>query len=296
MKMKHVLILALVAIGGSLQAQNFYDYFQKGDSLLSMEKNEAALAAYEQAFEQREGGHPLFYLNPAVAAAQTGKKEQAYAYLRKAIEKGLDDPETLKKQPGLMPLYSTKEWMEILNELQSKQEDKYEELKAQLEYLLVKDQMVRDLAATANEDKLGKEGMEAFNELYALQDSLNQLEVKRILADYGWPGISQVGEQANKAVWVIVTHGPLAMQEMVLPVLQKSVKAEESKPEHLAMLEDMILVQKEEKQKYGTYLIVDPATGSKSLYPVDDREAVETRRAELGLDPLSQYLEQNGVK
>lgn len=296
MKIKHILIITLVAAAANLQAQSFYDYFQQGDSLLSMENNEAALQAYQQAFEQREGTHPLFYINPAVAAAQTDNKKQAYAYLRKAIEKGLDDPETIKKRPGLMPLFSTKEWMEILNELQKAQESKYGALSAQLEYLAVKDKMIRDVAAVVNNKKLGEEGLQAFEELHLLQDSLNQLEAKRLLADHGWPGINQVGEKANEALFIIVKHGPLDMQEMSLLPLQKSVEAGESKAEYQAILEDLIRVQKGEKQKYGTYLNVDSQTGQKSLYPVDDKEQVETRRAELGLEPLADYLLKMGVK
>ena len=296
MKMRYILIFALVAAGGSLQAQSFYDYFQKGDSLLSMENNEAALENYRQAFEMQEGSHPLFYVNPAIAAAQTGDKEQAYAYLRKAIGKGLDDPETIKKRRGLMPLFGTKEWMEILNELQNAQDDKYAGLQAQLEYLAVKDKMIRDVAGIVNNKKLGEDGLKAFNDLYALQDSLNQLEAKRILADHGWPGVSQVGEKANEALFSIVRRGSLEMKEMCLPPLQKSVEAGESKAEYQAILEDLILVQKGEKQKYGTYLNVDSNTGKKSLYPVDDKAEVETRRAELGLDPLTDYLQKMGVE
>lgn len=296
MKMRYILIFVLAAAGGSLQAQSFYEYFQKGDSLLSMENNEAALETYQQAFEMQEGSHPLFYVNPAIAAAQTGDKEQAYAYLRQAIEKGLDDPETIKKRRGLMPLFGTKEWMEILNELQNAQDDKYAELQAQLEYLAVKDKMIRDVAGIVNNKKLGKDGLRAFNELHALQDSLNQLEAKRILADYGWPGTSQVGEKANEALFTIVRGGSLEMKEMCLPPLQKSVEAGDSKAEYQAILEDLILVEKGEKQKYGTYLNVDSNTGKKSLYPVDDKAKVETRRAELGLEPLSDYLQKMGVQ
>ena len=296
MKMKYILIVALAVAGSGLQAQSFYNYFQQADSLLSMENNEAALATYQQAFELQEGTHPLFYLNPAIAAAQTGDKEQAYAYLRKAIDKGLDDPETIKKRRGLMPLFGTKEWMEILNELQNAKDDKYAALQAQLEYLAVKDKMIRDVAGIVNNRKLAKDGLRAFNELYALQDSLNQLEAKRVLADYGWPAVSQVGEKANEALFTIVRRGPLEMQEMSLPPLKKSVEAGGAKAEYQAILEDLILVQKGEKQKYGTYLNVDSSTGKKSLSPVDDKAEVETRRAELGLEPLVDYLQKMGVE
>jgi len=62
-------------------------------------------------------------------------------------------------------------------------------------------------------------------------------------------------------------------------------------------LEDRILMREGKKQIYGTQLHSGPKTNGKlELYPIDDEEHVDERRAIVGLQPLAEYLKQFGME
>jgi len=57
------------------------------------------------------------------------------------------------------------------------------------------------------------------------------------------------------------------------------------------MLRDSILTREGKKQAFGTQLHSGPDTGGKLvLYPIEDEEHVDQRRASIGLSPLADYL------
>lgn len=47
---------------------------------------------------------------------------------------------------------------------------------------------------------------------------------------------------------------------------------------------------------YGTQLRFNEATNKFELWPVEDEEGVDARRASVGLEPLAKYLRRNGVE
>jgi hypothetical protein len=56
------------------------------------------------------------------------------------------------------------------------------------------------------------------------------------------------------------------------------------------MLEDRILTREGNKQVYGTQLRLNQTTQRMELYPIEDEENVDGRRATVGLEPLAGYL------
>jgi len=55
-------------------------------------------------------------------------------------------------------------------------------------------------------------------------------------------------------------------------------------------LEDRILTREGKKQVYGTQLRLNQTTQRMELYPIEDEENVDSRRAVVGLEPLALYL------
>ncbi|HKC85737.1 MAG TPA: DUF6624 domain-containing protein, partial [Blastocatellia bacterium] len=51
-----------------------------------------------------------------------------------------------------------------------------------------------------------------------------------------------------------------------------------------------ILTREGKKQIYGTQLRLNQKTQVMELYPIEDEENVDARRAKVGLAPLAQYL------
>jgi uncharacterized protein (TIGR02145 family) len=160
-------------------------------------------------------------------------------------------------------------------------------VKYQLESIGVKDQTLR-MVLPEVEKKFGRKTRETqyFWSLIHRQDSINEKEVINIIDNHGWLGISRVGEPANQALWLVIQHAPLKLQEKYLPYLKESVEKGESPGWHSAFLEDRILMRQGKKQIYGTQSITDPVSGRTDIYPIQDVENVNARREKIGLLPI----------
>lgn len=113
-----------------------------------------------------------------------------------------------------------------------------------------------------------------------------------IIDEYGWPTRSLVGAEGATAAWVIAQHSDLDVefQERALELMRNAVADGEADPTELAYLEDRVAANHGEPQIYGTQIgCVD---GEAVPGPIADEEDVEERRAEMGLQPLSEYLEE----
>jgi len=128
-------------------------------------------------------------------------------------------------------------------------------------------------------------------------DRRNLARLEEIVRQHGWPGRSLVGEEASTAAFLILQHADLTSQKKYFPLLKKAAAEGEARPADAAMLEDRILMKEGKKQIYGTQVRSGPETGGKlELYPIQDEEQVEERRAEVGLPPLADYLKLFGLE
>ena len=113
-----------------------------------------------------------------------------------------------------------------------------------------------------------------------------------ILDEYGWPGHDLVGEDGSTAAWVIAQHSDLdpEVQAQALELLRTAVEEGQASPGDLAYLEDRVAVGAGRPQVYGTQIgCVD---GTAEVSDLVDPERVDERRAEAGLGPLADYLEE----
>ena len=168
-------------------------------------------------------------------------------------------------------------------------------LKNKLESIRVKDQTLR-LILPEIEKKFGKDSEEKiyFWSVIHRQDSINEIEVINIIDKYGWVGANNVGVLANQALWLVIQHAPIEIQEKYLPYLKVSVEKGESEGWHLAFLEDRVLMRNGEKQIYGTQSTFNKESGEFHIYPISNVENVNERRKKIGLDPIEEYAEKNG--
>lgn len=122
------------------------------------------------------------------------------------------------------------------------------------------------------------------------QDSVNQVVVSGILDRYGWLSQDEIGDSASMALFLVVQHGDLSMQEKYLPLLRDAVEKGRAEADELAYLEDRIATDKGVEQIYGTQMGMVPATGEYFIRPIRDPEYVDERRASVGLKPLNWYV------
>lgn len=126
-------------------------------------------------------------------------------------------------------------------------------------------------------------------------DSANEARLKEIVAEYGWPGKSLVGEQAALGAFLILQGADLATQEEFLPLFAEAATKGEVLPMQHAMLQDRILMRKGAEQIFGTQLWNDPSSGKLGLYPIRDSSNVDVRRDSVGLGPIGDYLRAMGL-
>lgn len=125
-------------------------------------------------------------------------------------------------------------------------------------------------------------------------DSLNLLFIKKVIAQQGFPGISQVGTPASDAAFLLVQHADndIAFQKTVLKQMEKLLVTGGVTPSNYAYLYDRIMVKEQGKQYYGTQF---RNMSKGELFPIDDKENVDVRRKKLGLSTLAEYLKSTGT-
>lgn len=141
---------------------------------------------------------------------------------------------------------------------------------------------------------MSAEDLKALWDKQAEIDRQNMRRLEEIIKEHGWPGKSLVGKEGALAAFLIVQHADLEVQKRYFPLLKEAVAKGEADADDAAMLEDRILMSEGKKQIYGTQLRT--VEGKLELYPIDDEENVDARRAAVGLPPLAEYLKHFGLE
>jgi hypothetical protein len=127
-------------------------------------------------------------------------------------------------------------------------------------------------------------------------DRQNTADLKSLLKTHSWFTISDFGKKCDKNAWLLVQHADhdREFQKEVLAKLEKLYPTGETRPQNYAYLFDRVALSssdpsKRQPQRYGTqgHCI---APGKWEPFPIEDPENVDTRRAEVGLPPLAEYI------
>lgn len=168
-------------------------------------------------------------------------------------------------------------------------------LQAELAERLAADQDVRmRLIATGafNGDGLSNPTPEVSALLVEMMttDADNLAFVEALVAEHGWPTPALVGTDGVSAVWYIVQHSYLEVQERMLPLVEAAWTAGDLPGEKYALLLDRVLVGRGERQVYGTQPDMAP-DGTLSIPATTDDATLDVRRAEVGLPPIAVYMD-----
>jgi len=170
-------------------------------------------------------------------------------------------------------------------------------LAAQLDSIYLDDQKYRQQIDTI-EKKYGWESkeMKSLWKVMEEKDSINLIKVKNILDKYGWLGTDIIGERGTQALFLVIQHADPATQEKYLPMMREAVKNGKASGRNLALLEDRVALGQGKKQIYGSQIGRDKKTGKYYILPLEDPDNVDKRRAAVGLQPLSEYVNQWQIK
>lgn len=137
-------------------------------------------------------------------------------------------------------------------------------------------------AARLNEDSLHK--------AWAQVDSLNNLDVKAIIHQYGWPGLKVLGMDGDNSLWALVQHcdKDVSFQEYVLQLLEAAVLANNTRRFHYAYLYDRICVNRGVPQVFGTQS-TGMVNGVVGIHTLADSANVDYYRYAFELYSLERY-------
>ncbi|MGF7082672.1 DUF6624 domain-containing protein [Mucilaginibacter sp. UYCu711] len=174
-------------------------------------------------------------------------------------------------------------------------------LKARLDTILQRDQGVREFFDTETKDQrkdtlaqmlgyprdsLQKNQWRFINKV----DVANIEKVESIIAQYGYPGKTMVGEPENTAVFYVIQHSNKIAKYYLL--IEEAGKKGELPFTCVALMLDRKLMNEHKEQIYGTQImsimIPDAKTGKKRMFgfvvPIKDAANVNQRRKEAGFD------------
>lgn len=119
-------------------------------------------------------------------------------------------------------------------------------------------------------------------------DRENLATVISLIEKCGMPTLKEVNEIQMTAIWLVFQHGDNKSRKKYLHLLEQAAKNEDLKATRIAMMKDRTLMEDGKPQVYGTQ--VTKEDGEWNLYELESPEAVNKRRAEIGFEPLQEYL------
>ena len=122
-------------------------------------------------------------------------------------------------------------------------------------------------------------------------DAENSAKIKAIYEQIGFPTISKVGTSASHHFFTILQHSPdIEFKKAVLRDMYE-LSVEEVNKKDVGYLDDRIRLAEGQKQRYGTQLAFNEEKQTYEVVDLEDPESVNTRRAELGMDTVEEYIE-----
>jgi hypothetical protein len=276
---------------------------EKAASLFAEKKFKASAFAYTDAFKRNGGmGAIPDRYNAACAWALAGIPDSAFVQLTKIASPGkYYNYNRLNNEPKLKSLHTDKRWEAFMSIVKENKDKLYPRLdlslSEQLDSILEQDQKYRiQLNAAGSKYGWASEQVKGLWVLINNADSLNTLKVSRILDYRGWLGPDAIGSNGSSALFLVVQHANLNIQEKYLPLLQDAIKKDNAQPSQLALLTDRVAIRSGKKQVYGTQIQQSPDTFIYSISPMEDPDHVDERRAKMGLGPLADYVSQWKIK
>ena len=126
--------------------------------------------------------------------------------------------------------------------------------------------------------------------IYEANHIINEKKVTTILDNIGWPTKEIAGERGNWTLCNVIQHSDNEIRIKYLPMMRQAVKEKILEPRFLVRAEDRIATERGDPQIYGGQMKYYPKTKSFNVWPVYDPVNIDKRRAEIGLEPIAEFL------
>lgn len=306
--MKHtLLILAFLFTKQLSNAQGvpneYFDLVKIADSLYRIKDYKNSANKYSDAFKANSWkGYSSDRYNAACSWALASVPDSAFFQLNKiATLMNYSNYNHITNDSDLISLHKDIRWKNLIEKIKlnkDKEEVNYNKpLIAILDSIYIEDQKYRSQINDINKKHGWKsKEMKSHWKIINEKDSINLIKVKQILDQYGWLGADVVSDQGNSTLFLVIQHSDLATQEKYLPMMREAVKNGKAAGSSLALLEDRVALRQGKKQIYGSQIGRDPETQEYYISPLEDPDNVDKRRSEVGLGPLSEYVNHWQIK
>lgn len=294
--MKKWFIIYLLLPTSQLIAQygHGYDSLNAKAGLFHLQRNaKKATPLFEEAFILRQPDALTAYKAAGVYALDSNAGK-ALQYLTIAIDSGWTESGWLVNDDYFDWLKQTKkdQWDAVIINAVAK-EKLFEatlqlpELRKRVNTMTLQDQQLRYKRVQAK----NKEERKVINAAIAKTDADNLLAAKEIIAQYGWPAISQIGKDGQNNLWLVVQHADMdvAFQRKALAAMKKLLGTKELNTENYAFLYDRVQCNLNYKQLYGTQVSWTSNGEASGFRSIADEHKVDDRRKKIGLLPLHIY-------
>lgn len=301
MKKLLTLLGLLITIVCTAQNQNklkYFEYMKQAEWLFELGDYKASAEKYEEGFKFLDGKVIRAHrYNASCAYSLSKNKEKAFFHLFKlAKEYSYKRLNHLKNDKDLNNLHSDLRWQKLIslveNNKKNIEKNFDKKLIAKLDTIFKNDQKYRHQYENVLK-KYGENSKEIKKllELNKKSDSINLIEVKKILDTRGWLGKNVIGAKGNITLFLVIQHSDIKTQLKYLPMIKDAVKKGNANPSNLAMLEDRIALRQGKKQIYGSQILTDKRTNEKYVAPLIDPKNVDKRRLKIGLSKLAEYTQ-----
>jgi hypothetical protein len=120
----------------------------------------------------------------------------------------------------------------------------------------------------------------------------NTSRLRQIIAIFGWPGITLVGDQGARAAWrvALYSYGEPAFMRQCRDLIDRASHQGDAPRWQFAMIDDRIRVYEGKPQRYGTQLRHGP--NGVEPHPLENEARINSMRTQAGLPLMAQTLAQ----
>lgn len=290
------ILIATFTFGQSIPKE-YFDLVKKAETHYNLKEYKNSADKYSEAFQANAWkGLPDDRYNAACSWALAKIPDSAFFQLNRIATKGnYSNYKHITTDTDLNSLHKDSRWKSLLEKIKINEEKEAAKLNkplmAVLENIYKEDQEYRQML-DGIEQKYGVESKEMANHWMTInkKDSANLIKIEEILDKYGWLGPDVVGVKGNSTLFLVIQHSDQKTQEKYLPMMKEAVKNGKAQGSSLALLEDRVALKQGKRQIYGSQIGRDPVTQIHYVLPLEDPDNVDKRRAEVGLQPLSEYV------
>ena len=254
---------------------------EKADSAYKAENYELCCQTYEQAFEIQDDNFFSLYRSSKCFALNKDF-DKSFKYLNRAVDINWKYTcQWMEKDEKLRSLSQDSRWKELKEKCKKLKSSLNTQLQYELLSMQKKDQEWRSSIPDPS-DPTYKAHLIKLQDI----DEANTARMKEIVEEYGWPTFSLVGQVGGHAAWLLIQHADLdpVFQEKCLKLLEAAYKEGEASGNNFAYLYDRVMVNKGEKQKFGTQFYLNSINKGYEFYPIAEEVTLNQRRKEFDLN------------